>query len=116
MKTKNVKVRVKDIKQGIRVFVAHPFYGIVENKISSKPYLSAITNSLFAKAMSEYGERSFSLSDAGITPGESYNDRRTFFKRKHAQEWVNKMKTDKNVLLRHAEHERACRGLTWFLE
>jgi len=39
MKTKNCRVRVKDIKQGITIFVSHPVYGINEYVVDSKPFI-----------------------------------------------------------------------------
>lgn len=51
MKTKNVKVRMQDIKQGATIYVAHPVYGINKYIIKGKPFLSKYTNSLFVKAV-----------------------------------------------------------------
>lgn len=109
MKTKNVRVRVKDIKQGVRVFVSHPFFGIQTVQINSKPFLGKYSPSLWAKSLSECGEQDFSLVDAGVTSGESCNDRRTFFKRKQAEEWAKKMCTDKEVVARHKAHLQSCK-------
>ena len=48
MKTKNVKVKVKDVKQGRIIYTAHPVYGIVKKLITSAPYMVAGIG-LFAK-------------------------------------------------------------------
>ena len=115
MKTKNVRVRVKDIKQGVQIFRSHPFFGVEEIQVKSRPYNSSLVGSLFAKSASKYGDDTFSLSDAGIMNGESYNDRRTFFKRKQAEEWAKKMKTDKAVIARHEAHLQRCKELDGFM-
>ena len=112
MKTKNVKVRVKDIKQGVTIYIAHPVYGIEKVEVTSKPYINKHTKLLFMRfrticeTWGEY-EGTHSLWDAGIT--STYNDRRSFFKLKHAEEWVRKWSKDKGFIRRHAEHEERCR-------
>lgn len=109
MKTKNVKVRMQDIKQGVTIYVAHPVYGINKYIIKGKPFLSKYTNSLFVKASWNGYDTKFSLADAGIT--STYNDRRAFFKLKHAKTWEREWASDKGFLRRQAEHERLCKLL-----
>jgi hypothetical protein len=109
MKTKNCKVRVKDIKQGVTVYRAN-FYGTEKIFITGRPHLNKSTNSLFVDGKNEDGRKIwFSLNDAGITAGESVNDKRTFFKRKHADGYIRKMSTDKRVAARREDHDRRCR-------
>ena len=105
MKTKNVRVRVKDIKQGVTIYIAHPAYGIEEAVVVTRPYVSHFTGYLLFDVYTKYGYNSESVGDAGITSGDSYNYRRTFFKRKHAEEWVNKMATDKGFLKNQAQNK-----------
>jgi len=123
MKTKNVTVKMKDIKAGVTIFVAHPVYGIDEYIVTSKPYPVFHSQSIYPsnppKVLgmffncrwifsscedSDPIEDSRSCQDAGITAGESYNYRRTFFKRKHAEEWCRKMKTDPGFIAQHQKH------------
>jgi hypothetical protein len=113
MKTKNCRVRVDQIKNGVRVFTSHPVYGIDERKVIGKPFISKYGKSLFVKCYTKYGEDDFSLMDAGITAGNSYNYRRTFFKRKQAEEWAAKMKTDPGFLRQQAYHEAQCKKMDW---
>jgi len=107
MKTKNVKVKVNDVKQGRIIYTAHPVYGIVKKLITSAPYMVAGIG-LFAKCKTFYNIKSyddhFSLCDSGITLGNSYNGRRSFFKLKQAEEWVNKWKNDQGFIAQHKRH------------
>ena len=111
MKTKNTRVRVKDIKQGITIYVSHPVYGIDKHLIASKPYISKYVGSLFADSIKQYEtwdfKDNFSLRDAGISPGEGYNGRRSFFKLKHAKEWARKMATDPAFSVQQVRHEQS---------
>ena len=105
MKTKNTRVRIKDIKQGVTIYTSHPVYGIEKRFLLSKPFKSASGISNFCKQHTEHVFNSdFSLRDAGVTKGESYNYRRSFFKRKHAEEWARKMKNDKGFIKHHQKH------------
>jgi len=114
MKTANVKVRVKDVRQGVTMYTAHPVYGINQYVAAGKPFMvqgiglfvNVKVKSMFSVTGSYVTKRS--LCDAGISPGNSYNGRRTFFKLKHAQAWVKKWATDKGFQASHAEHERWC--------
>ena len=115
MKTSNVKARVKDIRQGVTLYIAHPVYGINKYVAHGRPFMVyglglfvnvKVQSQLFSKRGSYVTKRS--LCDAGISPGNSYNGRRTFFKLKHAQAWVKKWATDKGFQASHAEHERWC--------
>lgn len=118
MKTKNVKVRAKDVKHGVTIYTAHPVYGIDSYVVLGKPYINKHTHSLFVKVLvrSSIGNHSYqttkSLCDEGIT--STYNDRRSFFKLKHAEEWMRKWKDDKGFQKRQKEHEESCRLLHCF--
>lgn len=114
MKTANVKVRVKDVRKGVTMYTAHPIYGIDKYVADGRPFMVAGVG-LFVnvKVQSQFSVNGSyvtkrSLCDAGITPGNSYNGRRTFFKLKHAQAWMDKWATDKGFRKSHAEHERWC--------
>ena len=111
MKTKNVKVRTQDLKAGVTVYVSHPVYGIMKHTITSCPYMEKGIG-LFVKCKTHFDDwicesDSFSLRDAGVIGGNSYNGRRTFFKLKHAEAWANKWKRDKVFIAQHARHERS---------
>ncbi|WOZ57588.1 hypothetical protein [Pseudomonas phage vB_PseuGesM_254] len=114
MKTANVKARVKDIRQGVTLYTAHPIYGINKYIADGRPFMEAgIGLFVNVKVQSSFTARSFylskrSLCDAGISPGNSYNGRRTFFKLKHAEAWVDKWATDKGFIADHARHESWC--------
>lgn len=116
MKTKNVRLRLKDIKHGVVFYVSHPVYGISKNIALGKPYLNAIgyfVNCLIIFDDGESYKDSRSLGDAGIMPGESYNHRRSFRKLKQAEEWRNKMITDKGFIAAQTKHEESCRDWFW---
>lgn len=117
MKTKNTRVRIKDIKAGAIIYTAHPFFGIEKAIVKSRPYMNKGIG-LFFKTKVIYGEDSYdsanSVCDAGINSGDSYNDRKTFFKEKQAIEYANKMKTDKGVIARHERHLESCRRMDMF--
>lgn len=111
MKTKNTRVRVKDIKHGAIIYTAHPFFGIRKSVVKSRPYMEKGIGLFFKVFVSgKYGsyESSESVSDSGISSGNSYNDRKSFFKEKQAIEYANKMKTDKGVIYRHKRHLEMC--------
>ena len=105
MKTKLVKVHIEDIKQGRIFYVSHPFYGIERIKVLSRPYMVSGIG-LFFDYKTPYGISRRSVSDSGISNGKGYNNRRTFFKLKQAEEWQNKMKTDPETIDRHERHLR----------
>lgn len=114
MKTKNVKVRIKDIKHGRIIYTAHPFFGIDKTIVKSKPYMVKGIGLFYncIKVYDDYNcDSSTSLCDNGIMSGESYNDRRSFFKEKQAIEYMNKMKTDKKVIKAQNKHEESCGNL-----
>lgn len=115
---KNTRVRVKDIKAGKVIYIAHPEYGIVKKVVTSKPYMNRNIG-LFAKCVTQYDNFSvvthFSLRDAGITEGDSYNGRRAFFKRKHAVAWAEKWAKDKSFIEQHARHEQQNEEDEWLL-
>lgn len=121
MKTKNVKVRLKDVKAGVTMYVAHPVYGIEKHFVLGLPYQNSNIG-LFVKVKTSHAENfekgnyvnSRSLCDMGIT--SLYNDRRTFFKLKHAQEWMNKWSKQEGFIRRQAEHEEWCEAMDWMDE
>lgn len=111
MKTKNVKVRMGDIRQGRVAYVAHPVYGIEKVTFLGRPYINKTVGSPWVDTLTHYGrtssyERDRSLCDMGVTG--LYNGRRTFWKLKHAVAWVKKWSTDLGFKEQHAEHERFC--------
>lgn len=108
MKTKNCKVRTKDIKAGVTIYIAHPVYGIEQAVVTTRPYMVSDIGLFFnAKARSQYGDYNteHSICDAGIKKGESYNYRRTFFKLKQAEEWCKKIITDPRFIKQRNRHE-----------
>ncbi len=105
MKTKNCRVRVKDVKAGAVFYRSHPVFGIEEIHILGRP---AMVQGIGLFAPAEGRREGFSLDDAGVTPGESSNYRRTFFKRKHAEEWARKMRDDPQFQAHHEEHLFRC--------
>jgi hypothetical protein len=111
MKTKNCKVRTKDIRAGVTIYTGHPVYGIRTCVVTSKPYMERGIGLFFkSKVRSEYGDyiSSHSICDDGIKKGESYNYRRTFFKLKQAKEWCKKMRTDPGFIKNQQKHEESC--------
>lgn len=116
MKTANVKVRVKNVRRGVTMFTAHPFYGINQYVAEGKPFMvDGIGLFVNVRVKSLLGNGDYitkrSLNDAGITPGDSRNGRRTFFKLKHAEAWMKKWATQKAFLQRHADHVEWCQML-----
>lgn len=102
MKTKNTRVRLRDIKQGVTVYVANAISkSVTEHFITSRPYVEKHTKSEFVQSKKCYpGDNrytvyecsdldEFSLRDAGII-NNAYNKNLTFFKRKHAEEHLRK--------------------------
>lgn len=112
MKTKNVKVRLKDVKQGVTVYTAHPVYGIDIYRFESKPYWHPSVGSLFVKVSNKYGETTKSLRDMGVY--SAYNGRRTFFKLKHAEAWMKKWSKSKSFIADHKRHEEWCASMEWY--
>jgi hypothetical protein len=117
MKTANVKVRLKDIRQGVTIYISHPIYGIEHLIVSSKPKVSKTTGALFFSATRLFDNGLIvhdtleSIRDSGICGGNSYNGRRTFFKLKHAEEWQRKSLKDPKFLAIHKRHEEMNRDL-----
>ena len=110
MKTKNVKVRFEDVKNGRTMNTAHPVYGIETYQVSGKPFLTS-NGSWFFLAKKVWDDQAFSfvsefsIIDCGISGSNNtygikagYNGRRTFFKKKHAIEWMNKWKNDPSFI------------------
>lgn len=107
---KNTRVRVKDIKAGVTIYVAHPVCGIKKRVIAGRPFMR-MGIGIFVKCkyrMSHDGSVYYvnhSLGDMGITKGDSYNGRRAFFKLKHAEAWADKWKHTVGFKKQHARHE-----------
>tara|TARA_B100000700_G_C14978708_1_gene825221 strand:- start:285 stop:677 length:393 start_codon:yes stop_codon:yes gene_type:complete len=102
MKTKNVRIRLKDIRKGKSVYVAHPRFGVTRLIIMSKPYMEKDFG-LFVKVLEEnkyfdsgYYETTKSLSDMGVYNIYSY--RRTFHNEEQAERYVNRFKGDKHFI------------------
>lgn len=111
MSIKNTRLRLKDIRAGITVYVSHPVYGIEQYKILSKPYMNG-TIGLFVKSIMVIDGITFptgtmSLDDAGITPGKSYNGRRTFTKLKQALRWMEQHSKDKQFIIQQERLEKS---------
>lgn len=111
---KRYRLRVKDIKAGVKAYIAHPVYGISEVVFTSKPYMYEGIG-LFASCIQIYNdwvcEDKRSMSDAGITEGDSRNGRRAFKKRKQAEAWMRKWAKDKNFIKAHSIHEAMCEDM-----
>ena len=111
MKTKNTRVRVKDIKSGRIIYTAHPFFGIRKTIVKSRPYtvkgIGLFYDCVEVYETGYYNSKS-SINDDGINSGNSRNDRKSFFKEKQAIEYMNKMKTDKRVVTSHLHHLDSC--------
>jgi len=104
MKTKNVRVRTSDIKYGRIIYKSSPFYGIDKYKVLSRPYFVKGIGLFFDVLDGSGYKDKISICDAGINAGDSYNNKKTFFKLKHADEWAKKMKNDVQVLIKHKRH------------
>jgi len=105
MQANKVKVRFKDVRQGVTIYVAHPVYGIERWNVLERPHYNPCTRSFFVKVLEngKYVNRR-SLADAGIT--RYSNGRRAFFKLKHAKEWARIWATHKGFQKQQAEHEK----------
>lgn len=111
MKTKNVKVRAKDLKQGVTVYTACPWYGGTKRiVITGKPKKHADSGfySVSYEAESyiypgELTQSYFCLGDYGM-PDSYGNDKRVFFKRKHAEEYIRRVKSDPQAIARQEKH------------
>lgn len=103
MKTKNTRVRLKDIKQGRIIYIASGEFEYIDiYLIKSKPFLKYSDLGLFVKAhrisdngnLSEYYDDNCpschkSLRDMGVL-NNTYNDKKTFFKLKQAQAYIKR--------------------------
>ncbi len=100
MSIKNKKITAKDLKAGVTVYVSTPNYkGIDKYVITGKAKINEYGFNIYPCRHFHFvnGQwRRFNASngyfpnDAGLSPSESYNGRRTFRKLKHAQEWANR--------------------------
>lgn len=112
MKTKNVKIKLKDVKAGVVGYVSHPVYGIEKVEFLGRPLRGRglFVDCKVTVCLGTDAEFSFvddrSIRDMGIV--DSYNGRRTFFKLKHAQAWAKKWATSEKFQADHAEHEAWC--------
>ncbi|ANA49149.1 hypothetical protein PMW_24 [Pseudomonas phage phiPMW] len=127
MQASKVKVRLKDIRHGVKVFTAHPAYGIDECTLLSRPFhkrgkiVGSLGNWVKVRVPVStlfddrgYYEAEHSLRDMGIT--STYNDRRTFFKRKHAEQWMDQQSMCPRFQARQADHEEWCKTLDWYMD
>lgn len=96
MKTKNSKIKLKDIHHGLVLYIAHPACGIEKCIVLSKP-----DKENFVEVVNFYGEDENysdkwrvkrSLRDMGVI--NPYNWRRTFRKLKQAEVYVERFKND----------------------
>lgn len=109
-KASNIRVKLKDVKQGRTFYTAHPVYGIREWSPTSKPFLKL--GSWWVKTGSGLLETE-SLRDNGVY--NPYNGRRTFFTRRHAEQWVEGWGNDPRFIAHQKKHEKFCKTLefTW---
>lgn len=121
MKTKQVRLKFDQIKAGVVGYVAHPMYGIRRVVFKGRPYFKDHTPNVppsrpswWVDTECEHGLKDYSsICDMGIPAPHTnfltpfYNDRRTFRKLKHAEEWCRKWKNDPGFIARHAKHERS---------
>ncbi|MBF84513.1 MAG: hypothetical protein CL489_08570 [Acidobacteria bacterium] len=108
MKTKNVRIRLKDIRKGKTVYIAHPKFGVVRAIINSKPFMNRDIG-LFVHVLEEneyfeggYYETTKSLSDMGVY--NVYNYRRTFHNHEQAERYVDRYVNDKGFLEHWERH------------
>lgn len=107
---KNTRIRIKDVKNGLVMYRAHPVYGIEKYTVLGKPYLTKHGKSLFVKVLryssieGECYKSEISLVDAGITKGDSYNGRRCFRKLKQAEAWAAKWGKSPTFIKQHQRH------------
>ena len=113
MRTKKTRVRVKDIKAGVTLYIAHPIYGIEKVVAASRPFTHRFQFGGTADFFKTVSSGLESLKDAGISKGESYNGRRTFKKLKHAEDWCIRMAIDRGFILQHEQHEESMRLSHW---
>lgn len=128
MQASKVKVRLKDIRHGVKVYVAHPVYGIDEYILQGRPFTKHSLNfpshlgdwvKVRVKTSSFFDDRGYyetehSLRDMGVT--STYNDRRTFFKRKHAEQWMDQQAMCPRFQERQKRHDEWCKELDWYMD
>ncbi|AXF53033.1 MAG: hypothetical protein [Caudoviricetes sp.] len=121
MQASKVKVRLKDIRSGVTVYTAHPVYGIDKVVITSRPFMKYLSCgsplALFVKTRvpsfihpGEFFEMEQALSDMGVYFNYR-TDRRTFFKLKHAEQWVKQQGSCPKFKERQANHDEWCKTL-----
>ena len=123
MKTSKVKVRFKDLKQGVTVYTACPWYSGVEKKvISSRPIKAKNTTGYYfvryikvCEVTGNLVEQLFFLGDYGI-PDAHNNYKRPFFKRKHAEAWCAQVKEDPAAIRRQEAHKERVRTFNYLPE
>lgn len=108
MKTKNVRIKLKDIRKGKVVYIGHPKFGIQKVIILSKPDNEFFINCLEENEFCEGGylERNRSLIDMGVV--NPYNYRRTFHNETQARRYVNKFKYDQKFISYWNRHMEEC--------
>lgn len=109
MKAKNCRVRINDVKQGVTAYAACPYTGVTKIEFLGRPFMNRGIG-LFVRCRKTHSdgyqfEDTVSICDRGINTGNSYNDKKSFFKRKHAENWVEYLKTDKGCVARQKQHE-----------
>lgn len=109
MKTKNVKIKLKNIKAGVVGYASHPVYGIYKVEFLGRPF----SNNSYVECKVGYGSSNMrhdikSLRDLGITSVRT--DQRTFFKLKHAQKWEREWAKSDGFQKRQAAYENWCSG------
>ena len=127
MQTSKVKVRLKDIRAGVTVYTAHPVYGVDKAFITSRPFMKYLSCgaplALFVKTRvpssiypGEFIEMEQSLSDMGVY-FTYMTDRRTFFKLKHAEQWVKQQGSCPKFKERQENHDKWCETLdNWYYD
>tara|TARA_B100002019_G_scaffold281742_1_gene286153 strand:+ start:2459 stop:2821 length:363 start_codon:yes stop_codon:yes gene_type:complete len=113
MKTKNSKIKLKDIHHGLILYIAHPVCGIEKCIVLSKP-----DKENFVDVVNLYGEDEDysdkwrvkrSLRDMGVV--DHYNWRRTFRKRKQAESYVERIKNDPPFKKYWQKHLKNCQEM-----
>lgn len=107
-------ITIEDIKIGLKLFTAHPFYGIDEYTVLSTPKMSDMKHLYIdIESVSSWGKPYLNtkfLDDAGIME-HSYNDRRTFRSKIEAEKYIEHMLTLKETHMHHLHHLAMCEML-----
>lgn len=106
MDTKKVKVRLKDIKKGLVIYVASPYYGIERLEVVSSPYLCFLSDGSLLGYKFDIKhpylvgriDNRF-IDDMGITCTRKGNSRRAFFCYRHADNWDGAFRNINTIIL-----------------